>query len=257
MDLIQSLAKLLNGLSFSLLDVENAALVNTVEKLGLINANSIHLNLIVPKSEDGKNPSGKALIGTGEAQGWTPSSKIKSLPQSSTSVSLEVGGQSNQSKTVNVIKSVRPLSAQLGVFIRFSGTQWWDEAPSFLDIAPNVRIVTVKSRRATIPSIEADSEIPSRLIEVQINKGLISVLRRAPHQVLFVDMPCKGRKRIQRSSQQIWSIRAIRPSIPTVLNAQATPFAMEYDKTFASGVWCLTNHHRQRGEEIYLFLGNM
>ena len=251
MDFLTGIGKILSDIP-SLVKIEQPALVNRIEKLGLVNVDTIVLNLSVPGTSTSSAAPGNSQIRISQAGLNHEASEYRheELLQSSTVV-FDVQHSLSDECDSTLLRSAEQLSVKTGMYLIFNDNCWWKHAPIYIDISPNVRLVSLSDETSEFPSIESNN----RFITVVSHTDTVTVSNdRGRAGMAFKNAtPTKYRGKIKSETTE-WSLRSIRAGRLTSLNLNTSNVGIEYSSDFASGVWCLVNHHPRRGDEAYILL---
>lgn len=147
----------------------------------------------------------------------------------------------------------RALAFTTGLYLRFVNPEWWEtDPPPYMDVTPNMRILSLRGQSGCFPSLETSGQRP---IAVRSSHRSLVIERAYDSMKFSISQipitPCKC-----PTKSGYWSLRYIHPGRITTLHFNSGGMVVEYAKDFAPSVWSLVNHHRQRGDETYLILNN-
>ena len=230
-DFLQPILSTLTG--FPLPSMDNLRLIN-VDKS--ININDPTFNISISVRERSLDRSASPAL---SAQ--APPTLIMDVRRS------PVADDSHAESAVQITQQELPFTS--GIYLRFSDPDWWNQAPDHIDVAPNLRFLSLKNRTNTFPSIEAGMR---RSIEVTRYEDALVVKR--PFDAMEFSVPLDPEPPTSRTVNRCrsWSLEHIVDGTTTKLRLKDWSVVLEYERRFAPSMWCLVNDHETRGEETYI-----
>lgn len=220
-----------------------------IDKQALINVDNVTINIPSLDSSDATRSKG-ALSERCSVTIGTASNSSPRIRRGDTTKHKTVILDASVSPTDdNVAVTPRPLALSNGTYIRFDDPEWWSSPPDFIDVIPNVRVVSVTDGSLIFPHMESDV----RKITIECHGCRMTIKGRDMH---FPNVHARGKLMDSFITPQNrkWTLHRVRPDQATKLQMNSCHFIMEYARNFAECMWYLVNHHPRRGDEAYILL---
>lgn len=160
---------------------------------------------------------------------------------------VDGGGTTHEPPTNAVSHVLLPITT--GIYLRFSEPSWWETAPRHVDITPNIRLLSVTEVSHRFPSIEAGMGRP---IEIAATDESFCIRRDHDSMRFAIALASKMPDSGVRCDS--WSLCPLDAGRITRLPVENISVIVEYHRDVVSSMWCLVNHHRTRGREVYVVL---
>ena len=147
--------------------------------------------------------------------------------------------------------TLHTLPFTAGLYMLFDDTSWWDSAPPFVDVLPNIRVVSLNDRDLDIPSIETET---GRTITLSTKGKKLSISRASDSMALSSSIHPLSSEEASNYHSGSWTMSHVPADRPTKLPLNSHNIVVEYRRPWFAAVWTLVHRHRTRGEEVYLII---
>ena len=229
--------------------VQNIHIDNRIDKQTLVNVKNVTINIHSPDSSDATRSKG-ALPERCSVTIGTASNSSPRMRRDTTKNKTVIFDASVSTTDDNVaVKANPPLALSNGTYIRFDDPEWWANPSHCIDVAPNVRVVSITDVSRTFPHMESDV----RKITIECNGRRMTIRGTNVH---FNNVHARGKlmDRFTTPPNREWTLHRVRPDQATKLQMNSCHFILEYARDFAECAWYLVNHHPTRGDEAYILL---
>ena len=237
MHLIEEVIGLLSGLN--LVRVDRASLVNLDRPV---------FNILVSRPGRKDSPTMALLCADGPGPGPGSDAPTKS-EFSPPTLALNLDEPESLAELDESSPCVLPFTT--GLYLQFQDPAWWEHCRPFIDVASNLRVVSLTNGSSQVPSLESGANRP---IHLTLDSDSLRISRSVDSMEFSVSLRMQSRGRPIRRSSAPWSLRQVVAGRLTKLQVQPYEVIVSYERPCASSMWILVNHHERRGDEVYLII---
>ena len=167
----------------------------------------------------------------------------------SKTLTLNISSDDSLNESTKIQSTMLPFTT--GVYLQFTDSNWCKSAPPYIDITNSFRIVTLTKNSTRFPSIE---EV-KRIIKVEMKKNKLNITRDWDSMEFRFSYDANNKRPLRfRKNGCYWSLSYIAPERPRKLKFKSNCFVLEYKRSVFKLLLCLVNHHKTRGDEIYIII---